>query len=311
MVARKLRKSISRIDNKLNEFYQTAENAKLKLIEQAQALHELEDINEAINSAKNLQQQWKTAGLVKQFTERKLWKKFRKANDALFNKRDQAQKADNESYQLQQKGIKAFVAAQTNQLKSLKSEESLQQFKVDTLKEWDLLEKPNNFTNHALNQLLQQVDEKITALKQQIHLQTIGLKEQVDQLYSQFEQGAVDENKFNQQLSDLANDELKSEFEQRSLSNQTSADDLNQHLIAAEFITGLSTPEEFMEQRMAYQVQMLSMRMSGEKSLQDNEQAKRLLDEWYLLPKANQQFIKKHSKRINQVIEALKKLAFE
>ena len=81
-------------------------------------------------------------------------------------------------------------------------------------------------------------------------------------------------------------------------------------MIAAEFITGLSTPEEFMEHRMAYQVQMLSMRMSGEKGLQDNDQAKQLLDEWYLLPKANQSFVKKNTKRIKLVIEALKKLAF-
>ncbi len=308
-VAKQLRKSINRIDNKLNEFYQVAENKKLKLIEQAQSLQSVEDINEAIESAKQLQHQWKSAGIVKQHTERKLWRKFRKANDAVFNQRDQVKKEINAVYLEQKQTVKEFINLQSKSLKSAKDIDTLIAFKSSTLKAWDDIEKPGQFMQSELNQLLQNADEKISSIKNKAVIDELKTKEKIDEKYSQFEQGSIDQQTFDDELAQFKSETLVSWFDARKEAESDDAS-LNQHLIESEFLTGLTTPDSHMEERMAYQVKVLSERMSGEKALQDNEQAKQLLNKWLLLPKSDASFIKANKKRINQVIKALKTLAF-
>jgi len=308
MVAKKLRTSINRIDKKLNESYQSAENKKLALIEQAKALYELSDIDEAIEAAKKLQQQWKTAGIVKQYTERKLWKKFRKANDRVFNKREQIKQEINDEAKQLRANLNQFIKTQTAELKSINDAVALQQFKTDTIKQWNDFEKPTNFMVQDFNNLMQLIDESITTIQQQAQISEYKLKAEYDQLYQQYETGKIEESELKTALSTLDSSHLNTFFTKR-LNSKASNETLSQHLIAAEFLTGLKTPDEFMEQRMAYQVHVLSERMSGEKITKDNEQAQQLLDEWYLYPKSDTAFIKKNQKRITQIIKALKALA--
>ena len=307
-VAKKLRRAINRIDQKLNEFYQEAENKKIKLIEQVRALHELDDLSSAIEQAKGLQQQWKTAGIVKQHTERKLWKQFRKTNDALFNKREQIKQEINQAQQQQKQILSDFIKAQNKQLKSLKSIEDLNDFKAATQKRWHELENPDYLMQTELNQLLQQADDHIAALNNKALVDNCQLMENLDQLFSQYEQGQLDQ----QQLDDSLNNfepELVTTYLPRH-SKEYSEEVLQQQLITAEFLTGLETPQEHIEQRMAYQVKVLSDRMSGEKNLQDYVQARNWLDLWFLLPKTDKTFIKNNQKRINQALKAIKKLAY-
>ncbi|MGB1091473.1 MAG: DUF349 domain-containing protein, partial [Oceanobacter sp.] len=67
--------------------------AKKQLVEQAAALLDLEDIGEAINGVKTLQQQWKTVGVTPRSADQKLWKQFREHCDAVFSQLDK-QKAE-------------------------------------------------------------------------------------------------------------------------------------------------------------------------------------------------------------------------
>ncbi|MDX1490396.1 MAG: DUF349 domain-containing protein [Pseudohongiellaceae bacterium] len=60
---------------------------KLELIEQAQKLHETDDLPSALNEAKQLQAQWKTIGPSPYKDDRNHWNTFRAACDKLFNKR--------------------------------------------------------------------------------------------------------------------------------------------------------------------------------------------------------------------------------
>lgn len=62
---------------------------KEKLIEQVEALIELDALSDAIEQAKGLQRQWKEVGLVARRDDSKLWKKFRAACDRVFERRDQ------------------------------------------------------------------------------------------------------------------------------------------------------------------------------------------------------------------------------
>lgn len=310
--AKKLRKAINKIDAKLNEFYQAAEIKKQKLIEQAEALIDIENIDEAIESAIQLQKQWKSAGIVKQYTERKLWKKFRKANDAIFNKREQIKKANNQRYDNQKKIVNQFIKNQQNIINKTNDLETTANLKSDLHSQWNNLEIPENFMSGELNQLLQLIDEKVKTMQMAAAIDVYDNLAQIDLIYTQLESGDIDENKATELLKQVNDKNLLPKFKNR-LNHEVDAEQnhLNQQLIKAEFLTGQSTPEPYMEERMAYQVKVLSERMAGEKNQNDKDQAKQLLEAWYLSPKNNTKFVKANQKRIKQTLKALKALAFE
>lgn len=80
----------------LNTSYQTNADKKQSLIERAKQLVESDDVFAAVNTIKELQQEWKTIGFAGPANEKLLWKSFREVNDTLFSKRDeqkQTQKA--------------------------------------------------------------------------------------------------------------------------------------------------------------------------------------------------------------------------
>ena len=78
--------------------------------------------------------------------------------------------------------------------------------------------------------------------------------------------------------------------------------------IAAEYLTGTATPEDYKEQRLAYQVEELSKRMSGEEALSEVDKATDILIQWYSLSGTDADFIKANDKRIKKVIKSLMEL---
>ena len=199
--------------------------------------------------------------------------------------------------------INGFDAVET-----LKSIEDLNDFKAATQKRWHELENPDYLMQTELNQLLQQADDHIATLNNKALVDNCQLMENLDQLFSQYEQGQLDQQQLDDSLKNFE-PELVTTYLPRH-SKEYSEEVLQQQLITAEFLTGLETPQEHMEQRMAYQVKVLSDRMSGEKNLQDYVQARNWLDLWFLLPKTDKTFIKNNLKRINQALKAIKKLAY-
>ncbi|VAW47655.1 hypothetical protein MNBD_GAMMA02-992 [hydrothermal vent metagenome] len=308
--AKKLRAAINRIDKKLNEFYSDAENKKLKLIEMALQLSAEEDNYAAIEMAKSLQQQWKTAGTVKQHTERKLWKKFRQANDAVFNRRDAEKQQQHDASQAQRKQAQDLLSDLNKELKKAKSIEALQHLKSDINKQWHGLEKPAKFLDVEYNHLLQNIDDQLKTIQFKAELKQYKDKQKLDEVFSQFEQGAIDVDEKQQKTKKLLTDELSTFFAQRQ-DTDSDTDHLASQLIQAEFITGLETPEQFIGDRMAYQVRILSMRMSGEKTANNQTQATAWLDHWFLSPKIDAAFIKTNNKRIKNAIKAMLELILE
>ncbi|TCS41606.1 DUF349 domain-containing protein [Reinekea marinisedimentorum] len=63
--------------------------AKQSIIEQSRQLLSQEDVREATEQAKALQQQWKQAGMIARKDEQALWKEFRTVCDELFGRRDE------------------------------------------------------------------------------------------------------------------------------------------------------------------------------------------------------------------------------
>jgi len=308
--AKKLRTAINRIDKKLNEFYSDAENKKLKLIEMALQLSAEEDNYAAIEIAKSLQQQWKTTGMVKQHTERKLWKKFRQANDAVFNRRDAEKQQQQDVNQEQRKQAQNLLADCNKAFKKAKSIEALHNLKTDINKQWHAVEKPIKFLEVEFNHLLQSIDQQVKTIQFKAELKQYKDKQKLDEIFSQSEQGKINDDQKTEQANKLLNDELTDFFSQRQESDQEN-NYLTDQLIQAEFITGLETPEQYIDDRMAYQVKILSERMSGEKASNNQTQASTWLDQWFLTPKPDAGFIKTNNKRIKNAIKAMLDLILE
>ncbi|NOQ78679.1 MAG: DUF349 domain-containing protein [Gammaproteobacteria bacterium] len=84
-------KTIDIIRNELKKVWQINQDQFFNLIIKVEALHEIidEDLSGAINKAKDYQKQWKKIGPVSSYQRNKLWKKFRKACDTIFDKRQE------------------------------------------------------------------------------------------------------------------------------------------------------------------------------------------------------------------------------
>ncbi len=316
--AKKLRKGIDRIEQRLDTHYEVAERRKLKLIEQAEALAELENTAEAIQAAIGLQAEWKDAGFVRQKAERKLWKKFRKANDRVFQRREddnRAVRAERNAHNDAAEGlIKQFLKSidQTADAQALKS------LMEKTQDQWHGMQIEAKGLRLKMNKARDTAQDKLNRLANQAVLTGMDALAELSDICEQLELGRIDsaaaEKRWAAVDQDAVDKGLMKRMQQRhAAATQTgedgdNAERLQSILIAAEYATGLPTPKAFEPQRMAHQVEQLSNRMAGEDSASPQQQAHDLLIDWYTSSHRDADFIKAHAKRIDKSLKALLKL---
>lgn len=123
---------IKALEDKLHAEYALQEGRKTAIIQNAEQLLSLENVREACQQAKNLQQTWKTIPSCGHAKDQALWEIFRNHCDAVFSKREQLKQSQNE--------------AETNALATAK--ELLAQFEA-------LLNQPYSTThNNSVNLLI-------------------------------------------------------------------------------------------------------------------------------------------------------------
>ncbi|KAA3639311.1 MAG: DUF349 domain-containing protein [Proteobacteria bacterium] len=306
--AKALRHEMNRINNHLSRGYKQAEKNKQELIEQAQALKAVDDLQQAIEAAKELQKQWPKAGYVNPKTERTLWQKFRRANDRVFNRRQEQQQAQQAKINAHKKQCQQLIKSTRTQLKSCQDVDTLNQLRSQFNSDWQQLSQQGTTSPLEQQKLLEDFDQKRQQLNAQLIMNDIKQWQALDQLYGQHENGDLSADKLKQSLSDfLENTQLV--FKQRPQQN-TDIEALLELLIAGEYLTGLETPKKYMDQRMAYQVNVLADRMAGEENNKNvHDQAQQWLRRWYQQPKADANFMKTQQKRMAKVIQAVTDLA--
>lgn len=82
-------KLLEQLQGKLDAERQSNADKKQALIDKVKALLDSEDLDGAINETKALQQDWKNIGMVQRRLDNQLWGEFRKACDAIFERRQQ------------------------------------------------------------------------------------------------------------------------------------------------------------------------------------------------------------------------------
>lgn len=84
---------LDRLRSKLQDEFNRNRAKREKLIEQAEALAQSDDVASAIDQVKGLQRQWREVGMVARKDDARLWKRFRAACDQIFARRDQQRDA--------------------------------------------------------------------------------------------------------------------------------------------------------------------------------------------------------------------------
>ncbi len=105
---RAFKKICDQIYSHIKEEYERNIALKDRLIEQARELVDLEDLSQAIETAKKLQADWKQVRMTPVSADRKLWKRFRAACDAVFARLDEQRSANKAEMDTQIKAAHAL-----------------------------------------------------------------------------------------------------------------------------------------------------------------------------------------------------------
>jgi len=143
----------------LNAFHKGNAALKNELVEQAQQLSQSDNLVDACQQLKQLQQQWQTIGFAGLKAENALWQKFREFNDATFTKRS-------EEFEQQKREQSESDKLATTELNELEAALNSVEGKAQLL---DLQTKVKGYTQFKsltpkVSALLSAIDEKLTGL---------------------------------------------------------------------------------------------------------------------------------------------------
>lgn len=169
-LARRLGKAIEKLDAPLDEHYQKIRKAHERLIEQAQALMEL-DAGKRTAAAKDLQSQWQAMGPGRRDLDRKQWRAFRKAMDAVFQAREQEQKEQAE--QSRQARQEALQLLDTLQASAAANEDSVVLLAAlrDARQQWRALDLRDKALSQRFDSLRQDIEQRARELDAEKHRQ--------------------------------------------------------------------------------------------------------------------------------------------
>jgi hypothetical protein len=282
---------------KLNQHYQKNAASKQQLIERALQLADQQDNRRAVDEVKRLQAHWKQIGSAPRRDEQVLWKAFRKACDAIFEKRQQ-----------QTAEFKAELDANKNAALALQHEvEGLLELSGQALLDakarvaecqqaykavGNLPKAKVNSLNQAFYQAIEQFDNKVSqhlkAAKEQVWLDCLAASDKIRRYQiadtataEALEQearafiGNVEQWPKNglavleQKMAQGAGDTTQEENEQA----------LKNLCIRAEILSDRPTPDEDKSLRMQYQVSRLEQGL-GQKAPDKKAELNAMVLEW-------------------------------
>lgn len=287
---------------KITQAYENNKAAKQQLIEQAQALLNSEDLRAATETAKQLQAQWKTIGKSWHKEDQQLWQEFRKHCDAIFARRNdvmEAAKAAREAVAKEAESLidqlHGFSLRSLEELKAAKTEIDAVQSRFTAL---DLPKEASKKLQQGFAAALKAIEQKRDSARAQAEEQrwtdlfnaldalrayelavlrkesTTALAEQKAALealiagVSRWPAGCL--NAVQQRLAKA--DQITADLQAENTQG------LRTLAIRAEILTGVESPAEDKQARMAYQVQQMQQGFG-----QRDTQFEPLLVEWISL----------------------------
>jgi len=272
---RQFKNTIQPIRNVIKDFHDVNGTKKQALIDKAEQQLVVEDMYQAIETIKKIQQQWRDVGFAGSHQESKLWQKFRAINDQVFAKRDQVKSKQQEEL--------AQVAEDFNQaLTNIKSNIKANVSEV----------VGGNIEKNSLVNGKEQAEEllsQVIAHKPVLKLVAGAIEAFIKQLSTQIAQKNVEQESKSWQslftiLEKMAQDELvistenitdtaeyqqltsfwqKRLMEQCLLKTQANAHMRADKTLALEVLAQVESPAELAAQRMVVQVSMMQEQMQS------------------------------------------------
>ncbi|MFT4940707.1 MAG: exonuclease SbcC [Paraglaciecola sp.] len=155
---------------RVNQYYQDNAEQKQQLLNKTQQLLALEDVSEAIEQAKKLQDKWKTIEHAGRKAEAQLWPAFRTANDQIFAKLKVQQEHEKQAVDSQIEQANSLLIGMQEQISKAQDKASLtasleSQSELSNLLN-SLPPRARNSLDNLLNQNLQAQQTKFVEIEQ-------------------------------------------------------------------------------------------------------------------------------------------------
>ncbi len=310
---RRYHRAMKQLDAQLGEERARNKALKTSLIEQAQELTHEDNLDTALQGIKKLQQQWKTSVSCRRKQENQLWRNFRQACDQVYAKRDERQN----SLRSRQSENAAALEALCEQLESSDGDAGQLQQRLHKLQtQWrqqrgvDLNRQDQTRLDkrwHKAVELLEQKRQRYESQKRLEQLQRLKtLAQRCESLEIGLQRGlpsGAELDDFDKEIEAMPLPD-KGEWRQGFAARRQSAveagrsETARQAWLSAleentqrrkriclqlEVATGVNSPEEANEERLAYQVNRLSEHLAKGES-QTGNNILQLQAKWYLSP---------------------------
>jgi DNA repair protein SbcC/Rad50 len=311
---------MDQLHGKLTEAYDSHKAAKEQLVAQAQRLTEEENLNTAIEGAKQLQTRWKAVGKCRPRDDAQLWKTFRRHCDAIFARREEEHAAANQARQAQLDQARDIIAHLQSLLEQDASELRGQRDTIRTLKgDFDGL---NQLPRAQAPKVKAELHKVLSAIDQKLEQERVQAKERqwqkLHQANAALHQAEVTVLRGKDSAEGLANAQTamesveqlpgnSRELLQERLNNaqqiapkdqQASEERLGELCIRADILAGVESPADERQARMNYQMQLLQKGLG--QAAQDSADA--LLMDWLSLRGLNNEQYEAGLKRLKPVL---------
>jgi DNA repair protein SbcC/Rad50 len=312
---RRFHQSLRLLDRHLDAERQRNQALKRDLIARVQALVEYSDLESAIEQTKDLQREWHTTVPARQKDENRLWREFRAACDAVFERRavrQQAHAQELAKHQAVREALceeaerlaavkldpKHLAAAQRDLITRWRDAESLpipRQAAAQIARRWQVCRDALEHQQQAAER-----NQRLVVLEQLKRQAALCERLELALLAGRCE--GLDREQVRREWAELPTQEdhglqraIRARFERAlaAIGDARALDDLRQSFavngerrarlcLRLEIAAGVETPPEFAQQRLEFQVARLAERLveGEEDSLQSGLQ---LLSDWYLL----------------------------
>jgi hypothetical protein len=285
---------------------QKQKNIQLKqaIVAEATDLITMDNLNEAIRAAKNLQNKWQQIGITDRKQDRILWKAYREACDKIFARRDEekASKKQQEDVSLQaanalcdradkllQSGPTVGAGELESELASIKAEfkqlaDLPKQGKDGIEKRFDrLADELSNMVDKHKKQAIKSdwlaAQSKSKLCRTLYNRVKAGESDSIDELEQQFTADANLPVEIKTSLSNLWQDIKSQTLDEKYL---LSMDAAREHCILCEIAAGIESPDTDKDLRMQLQVRRLSEGLSKQHEHKTREgQLIEYLQNWY------------------------------
>ena len=264
------------IKNQLKQYYLSNAEQKQHLVDQCQALLESEDLADATEQCKALQQTWKTIENAGR-RENGLWTEFRKACDAVFAKRQAAYQAKRSEQGAAISQAEALVAKANSVDVNGDALEVIQQLKEELLAlslpakvKTALLKKIDSAQDHVKEQIK-------TARSKAEKAKWENALDAIDQI-AQWETSTGEDFPALESAS-LPKPVIEALSNRESQATKVGADTLSDLCFEIEIAAGLESPKGLEQARMAFQVKKLQSTM-GTKPLSRQDTLEQTIVEW-------------------------------